>query len=157
MSFQGCALIGLSVWVGGLILLSGVVTPAAFRSLKREEASRFLEVLFPAVDRWACVWAWITVGALAVLFWKRHFEPASLVLEIPVGIMFLLTHHLAYVLHPQIREVKRKINLPEFQGTQHQETMRFAFEGMHRNSVRLHLAILILGFFALALVPRFLR
>jgi hypothetical protein len=135
----------------------GVVTPTIFRSFQKPEAGRFLEVLFPAVDRWTFVWAGVTVGTLAALFLNRHFAPRSLVIEIPIGTMFLLNLHSVVILHPQIRELKRKINLPQYQGTAHQRTMQNAFERLHLRSVQLHGLLLFLGLFTLGLAPRFLR
>ena len=157
MAFRICASVGLALWVGGLCLFMAVVIPTAFRSFGKEEAGRFLEVLFPAVDRWCLVWGVVAVGALALLFLKRHFALRSLALEIPVGLMFVLTLYIGLVLHPEIHELKRKINLPEFQSSVHQQTMKFAFDRLHRVSVRLHGAILTLGLLSLGLTPRFLK
>jgi len=152
-----CASIGLGVWVGGLTLWMGVVTPTVFRSLKKEEAGRFLGVLFPAVDRWASVWGLVSAGFLFLLFYGRHFEPRSLVLELPVLVMLILTLYCTFILHPQVRDLKGKLGREEFQGTAHLETVRFAFSNLHKRSVQLHLLILILGWFSLGLVPGFLE
>ena len=157
MTLQICAWIGLALWVGGLSLLMGVVTPVTFKALQKQEASRFLELLFPAAERWALVWGGVTVGALLALFLNRHLQLRSLMIEAPVGLMFLLNLHLAVILHPQIQELKRKINLPQYQGTSHQQTMQSAFTRLHRRSVQLHLLLLTLGLFSLGLAPRFLR
>ena len=148
--------IALALWVGGLSLFSLVVTPVSFRRLPKEEAGRFVGLLFPAVDRWAVVWGTIATLSLLVTFLNRHFAPRSLALEIPVGIMLLLSLHSAYILHPQIQELRRKMALPEFQGTAHLEKLRFAFSHLHRRSVQLHTVMLVLGWFSLGLLPRFL-
>ena len=155
--FIRCAWISLSLWVGGLSLFVGVVIPTSFRTFKKEEAGRFLEPLFPAVDRWALIWGTVAAGCLSLIFLRRHLEIRSLVIEIPVILMFLLTLHVTLVLHPQIWEVKRKLGLREFQGTAHGQTLQFAFNRLHRASVQLHLAILALGLLSLGLAPRFLR
>ncbi len=164
MTLASCAFIGLALWIGGWALMIGVVTPVIFRAhnqepplIRREEAERLLGVLFPAVDRWTLVWGGVTAGTLAALFLNRHFEPRSLVIEIPVGLMFLLNLHSVVILHPQIRELKRKINLPHYQGTSHQQTMQNAFNRLHLRSVQLHGLLLFLGIFVLGLCPRFLR
>ncbi|MBI3333273.1 MAG: DUF4149 domain-containing protein [Candidatus Omnitrophica bacterium] len=152
-----CVSVALALWVGGLSLFVGTVIPVSFRSFKKEEAGRFLEVLFPAVDRWCLVWGAAAAGALFLLFRSRHLAPASLALELPVGLMFLLTLYVARVLHPEVHELKRKINLPEFEGSAHQQTMKFAFDRLYKVSVRLHGLLLLLGWFSLGLVPSFLR
>ena len=153
---KSCAAIALSLWVGGLTLFVGVVTPVSFRSLGREEAGRTVGFLFPAVDRWACVWSVAAVISLAGFYWGRHFQPRSLVLEIPVAVMAALTVHLVWILNPQIAEQRQLLDQPEFQGTVHAEKFRFGFNRLHRLSVRVHAVILFLGWLALALVPSFL-
>ena len=81
----------------------------------------------------------------------------SLALMILVGLIFVLTLYLIVSLHPQIRELKRKLSLSEFQGTAHQQTIQFTFNRLHRRSVWMHLLILILGFLSLGFIPRFLQ
>lgn len=152
-----CAAIALALWVGGLSLFIGVVIPVSFRSFGKPEAGRFLDPLFPAVDRWCLIWAAVTAGALFALFLNRHFALRSLVLEIPVGLMFVLTLYTTLILHPEIHEVKRKLQLPELQGTAHQQSIQFAFNRLHQRSVQLHGLILTLGLFSLGLTPRFLK
>lgn len=147
--FRICAAIALALWVGGLSLFMGVVIPVSFHSFGKGEAARFLETLFPAVDRWCLVWAAVTVGVL--------FALRSLVLEVPVGLMFVLTLYTTRILHPEIHEVKRKLQLPEFQGTAHQQSIQFAFNRLHQRSVQLHGVILTLGLLSLGLTPRFLK
>ena len=152
-----CAWIGLALWIGGLTLFIGVVTPVAFKTFGKEEAARFVGVLFPAVDRWALIWSLVTAGSLARIFLNRHFALRSLALELPVGLMVVLTLYTSLILHPHIRELKRKIDLPEFQQTAHQQTIQFAFHRLHRCSVQIHGVILTLGLLSLGLAPRFLR
>ena len=131
-------IIGLSLWVGGV-------------------AGRFLGFRFPPADRWACFWGAVTLGTLLLFFLNRHLVFSSLVFEFPVALMFFLTFHATFILHPQIRELKRKLNLPEFQQTAHQQTMQFSFNRLHRRSVLYHLLILLLGLLSLGLIPPFLR
>jgi len=135
------AAISLALWVGGLGLF----------------ICRFLDAIFPGVDRWGLVWGTAAMGALILLFLNRHFALRSLVLEVPVAVMYLVTLHLTLVLHPEIYELKRKLSLPEFQGTAHRQTIQFAFNRLHRLSVQLHGIILVLGLLSLGLTPRFLR
>lgn len=154
--FHTCASVGLGLWTGGLTLFFLVVTPASFRQLPKEEAGRWVGSLLPAVDRWSVVWGTVTCGSLFWVFLNRHFEPRSLALELPVLAMFLLTLHGAYVLHPQIQDLRRKIALPEYQGTARLEKFQFGFRHLHRNSVRLQMLNLVLGWYGLGVLPRIL-
>jgi len=83
-----CAWVGLALWVGGLALVAGIIAPAAFKILGKQEAGRLLGMLFPILDRWALVWGAVTVVSVLLLFMNRHFALRSLTLELPVGIMF---------------------------------------------------------------------
>ena len=156
-AIKSCIFIGLGLWVGGLSLWMGVIAPVSFRLLGREEAGRILNALFPPVDRWLMTWAIVSAGSLFFYFLNRHFTPRSLVLELPVALMFCLNYYTAVVLHPQVRDLRRRLNLPEFQNTSHLEKIRFAFDRLHRRSVQLHAVILFLGWLTLGLVPTFLR
>jgi len=154
--FKICAWISLSLWIGGLVLWTAVVTPAAFRCFKKEEAGRFLRPLFPAVDRFLLVWALVAAGAIFLSFWNQHLSPQALALEVPVGVMSGLTVYLVEILHPQIRDLSKDLADSKYQGTAHLEKIRFAFNRLHRLSVRLHVIILTLGFLSLGLCPRVL-
>lgn len=149
--------VALALWVGGLAILMAVVTPAAFRSLPKEEVGRYLGVLFPMANRWFLFWSATAMVALFFLFLNRHFHLRSLVIEIPLGLMFVLTVYASLILYPQIHDMKRKIHLPEFQGTAHQQTMTFAFNQLHMRSVQIHAAVLVLGIISLILTPKFLE
>ena len=155
-ALESCATLGLGLWVGGLTLFLGVMVPVCFRKLGKEEAARALELLFPVVDRWAVVWGAVTCVSLFLIFMSRHFTLRSLVLEVPVGILFGLTLHSAWNLHPQIQDLRRRMAMPEFQGTAHLDKLRFSFNRLHRESVRMHGVLLFLGLLSLGLMPRFL-
>ena len=154
MIFSVCASIALGLWVGGLTLFLGVITPVSFRRFGKEEASQYVGALFPAVDRWNMVWGGAACGALYLILFNRHFLPRSLVLELPVAVMYLLTLHAGLVLHPQISDLRRRIADPKFAGTAHLEKLRYNFARLHKRSVQLHSAILFLGWFSLGLLPR---
>lgn len=148
--------IALGLWVGGWAFWVMAVTPALFRGMERQEAGRVVGILFPAVDRWIQTWAAATVVLALAAFPGRHFEVRSLFLEIPIGIMACLTWYLTVVIHPKARELKRRLHDPELQGTTRSEEIRFAFNRMHRRSVRIGGLLLLAGIFALGLAPRLL-
>ena len=154
MIFSNCASIALGLWVGGLSLFLGVVTPVSFRRFGKEEGGQYVSALFPAVDRWGMLWGGVACGALYAVFLNRHFVPLSLMLEIPVAVMYLLTLHAGWVLHPQITDLRRRIADPKYAGTAHLEKLRYNFARLHKRSVQLHGAIIFLGWFSLGLLPR---
>lgn len=139
MIFSSCASIAMGLWVGGLSF-----------------GCRYTDTPSRALDRWGMVWGGVTCGALYGVFLGRHFLLRSLVLELPVAVMLLLTLHAGLVLHPQISDLRRRIAEPKFAGTAHLEKLRTCFARLHRRSVQLHTVILFLGWFSLGLVPRLL-
>ena len=75
------------------------------------------------------------------------------VLKICLAFLAWLIIYSVFILRPQVRELERKLALPEFQGTAHYQTMAFSLKRFHRRSVRIYLLILILGVLTLGLVP----
>ncbi len=157
MILSAVVVVAAALWVGGQLFFAAVVTPAVFRSLQKEEASKFLGALFPIADRWFSLWGLITFVSLLLFFWGRHGEIPSLMLEIPAGLAFLLTCHSVFIIHPQIRELKRKMSLPDFRGSVHLQVMEFSFGRLHHYSVTLHLLVLGLGLATLVLIPSSLK
>ena len=55
-----------------------------------------------------------------------------MVLKICLALLVGLIFYWLFILRPQIRELKRKLSLPEFQGTAHQQTMEFSFQRLQK-------------------------
>ena len=70
---------------------------------------------------------------------------------LPAAAMLLLMLHAAWILHPQIRDLRRKIADPKFSGTAHLAKLKFCFDRLHRRFVQLKRVILLLGGFSLAM------
>ncbi len=151
-----CTVVSLAVWVGGFIFFSGVMAPVLLRRLGQEEAERILDILSAGVDRWTLVWSTVAAGMIGLHFMDRHFALRSLVLELPILGMLLLTWYRGWILHPQLRDLKRRLKLPQFQGTAHLETVRFSCKRLERRSKQSTTAIVFLGLFSLGLIPGFL-
>ncbi len=157
MILPAAVVVAAALWVGGQLFFAAVVTPAVFRSLQKEEASKFLGTLFQIANQWFFFWGLVMVVSLLLFFWEHHFEFPALILEIPAGLAFLLTCHSVFIIHPQIRELKRKMSLPDFHGSVHLQVMEFSFGRLHRYSVTLHLLVLGLGLAILVSIPSSLK
>lgn len=57
----------------------------------------------------------------------------------------LLTLHAAWILHPQIADLQRKIADPKFAGTAHLAKLQFCFGRLRRRFAQLQRVILLLG------------
>lgn len=84
-------------------------------------------------------------------------EIGVLLLKVGAGVIFLLTGYRALILRPQIRFLKVKITLPEYQGTAHQKTMIFSLGHLEKVSNRLGRVILLMGILWLGVFPFLLR
>lgn len=151
--FKVLLFVSVAFWLGGLMFWSFIVLPIAFKSFPKAEAGRFVSVIFPAADYWAVVFAVLTVTGLGGIFLGFYGTTEALMLEIPVGIMFLLTLHTAVVLHPRIQALRRKLQKQEFQETAHLDRIRFDFDRLHHRSVWIQMVIFILGFYVLGALP----
>ncbi len=57
----------------------------------------------------------------------------------------MMALYFLFILRPQVRESERKLNLPEFQGTAHRQTIQCAFRKLQWACVRTQVLMLILG------------
>lgn len=67
----------------------------------------------------------------------------------------ILTLYLAVIVHPQIRDLRRRVALPEFQGTAHLVRLRFCLDQMNRLWIRVRAAVVALA--ALGVLLRVLQ
>lgn len=80
-----------------------------------------------------------------------------LLLKIGLGAIGILTFYRLVILRPQILFLKRKISLPEYQGTAHQRTMAFSLGQLERAWRRLRLVIILIGLFLAGALPILFR
>ena len=73
--------------------------------------------------------------------------------KILFGLLVSLILYAAFVLRPQITELKRKMNLSEFQGTEHLKTMQFSLRRLEGRFHRLRWLILAVGLLTLGWIP----
>lgn len=109
-----------------------------------------------ALDRWGLIWGSASGLFLYMAFLGRHFESRSLLLEVPVALMGLLTLHAVFVLHPQIADLRRQMADPKYAGTARLAKLQACFNRLRLRSVQLRVGTLFLGWFSLGLVPRLL-
>lgn len=65
--------------------------------------------------------------------------------KVCIGLLAWLLFYRRCILRPQIQEIRRKLDLPEFQGTAHRQSLQFAFANLRRRWVRVRVSILLLG------------
>lgn len=97
-------LIGLSLWLGGSITISGFLLPLAFQVLPREQAGHYANAVFPIYFNASLV-------LVAGLFLLQGDRPRRLLLGIAAA---LLLFNIAVVL-PQMQALKSSHMAPEVQ------------------------------------------
>jgi hypothetical protein len=86
----------------------------------------------------------------------------NLLLKIAVVLSLLcwlgVSLYLAFIVRPQIKELRRKMQLPEFAGSFHYKTMEVAFQRLLKASLRVHKIRFVLGIAtAVVIAAAFLR
>ena len=135
-----CASVALGFWIAGL--------SAAYWKGKIPSSG---------IDRWGMIWGGLTGLFLFRFFLNRHFEPRSLLVELPVAGMVLLTLHSAWIFQPQIADLQHRVADPKYAGTVHWEKLRLCFGNLRKRSVQLHGVILALGGLSLGLMAALFR
>ena len=144
-------LLALGVWLGSVVFFSFVAAPTLFGALGRETAGRAVSAIFPryyAIGGGCGAVALVSGLLLGVLqgAWGRSFT-AALVL---VAIMTGLVAYAGWILLPQASQARQeRARSPE--GTAGHEAAEAHFAALHRLSVLLNGAVLVLGIAAFAL------
>lgn len=131
--------VGLAVWVGGLVVLGAVAAPHLFQSLPTEQAAD----LFGRILR---TFGWVTFacGAVAMAGASLMYVAAPRGGVLPwlrivlLSVMLFIALGAQFGVHPKIAELR------------HDPSKRSEFETYHKTSERLALLNLILGLSLLA-------
>lgn len=132
--------ISAAVWIGAIVFQSAIVAPAVFVDLDETAARSFLRTLFPRFFRLGLVCGALMLAALLAIGVVVGWTATAIALASIAGVMIVLeTVSLALVPH---------INAARDAG----EAGAAKFERLHRTSVLLTVAILLLGIAFLAIV-----
>jgi len=72
--------------------------------------------------------------------------------KVCIGLLAWFFFYRTCILRPQIQEIQRKLDLPEFQGTAHRQSLQFTFTNLRRRWVWVRVLILLLGILLLGLL-----
>ena len=136
--------VSLTMWVGGMVMASAIVTPVVFKVLAPDDAGRFLGLFFPRYYRFGIICGLVAAGTLLARLAGRHFWPSSLVQEAGIGTMVLLTVYAGYGLHPKIRRLKAVMHSPATSASEKVDAQN-AFVRLHRQSMHVNGLTLLVG------------
>jgi hypothetical protein len=145
--------LSLSLWTGGIVMYTFVVTPAIFRALHRDLAARVVGVLFPGYYFFNLA---VSLAALAIFLLAWAFGD-SLGLGSPgwglslalLGAGVTLNLFIVLKLYPDIKAVKKEIST--FETVPADSPSRRTFGRLHAVSAALNVLLLADGFALLAL------
>lgn len=142
-------LLALGVWVGSVVF-SFFTAPTLFGALPRDLAGRAVSAIFPRYYALGAV-----CGAVALLsgFLMGRRQPAfGRLLACELVLLLLMTGIVLYagrVVLPQAAEARS--SLPTLEGTPAFDGAKARFDALHRRSVMLNGAVLILGVASIAI------
>lgn len=156
MSFlaQFLYLLGLVVWVGGIIFFSFFTTPILFSELPKEMASQVIAAIFPRYY----LLGYVAGGMMAfgTLVEAALVKQLPLIRVILLALMLGCSIYAGTVVRPQVHDLKIQMKTVE-EGTELGATLKARFAGQHRLSVVLNMVVLIAGLILVGIVAFRLR
>lgn len=140
--FDGVYLFALASWVGGISFFSFAVAPVIFRVLGAEGGARFVRALFPRYYAWVVVCGAVALPALisGVLCYPELRGP---MVGVQAGLILAGTVTMLYCGNT----LTPRINAARDAGPAEADR----FDRLHRRSVRLNGAVLVIGIVLLVL------
>lgn len=156
MSFfvQWIYLLGLALWVGGIVFFSFFTTPTVFIQLPKEMASNLISALFPKyyLLGYFCGGAM----ALATLIESALMRQLPWIRLLVLALMIGCSVYAGQAIRPQVHDVKVQMKSVE-EGTDIAKTLKTRFDSLHRLSVVLNVVVLAGGLFLISIVAYRLR
>ena len=146
-------LVALVVWIGGVIFFSLVAAPTLFQSLPREVAGRATSVIFPRYYLVGGIAAGVALLTGAARGLIAGNWPRALVIEmVLIALMGGMTIYAGQVILPEAQRIRA--TLPAIEGSPEHPVAQARWAVLHRRSVRLNGAVLLLGLVTLWFVAQ---
>ena len=140
-------------WIGGVIFFSLVAAPTLFQSLPREVAGRATSVIFPRYYLVGGIAAGVALLTGAARGLIAGNWPRALVIEmVLIALMGGMTIYAGQVILPEAQRVRA--TLPAIEGSPEHPVAQARWAVLHRQSVRLNGAVLLLGLVTLWFVAQ---
>jgi len=140
----------LTLWVGGIVLFTFIVTPVIFKSYPRDQAGEIVGRLFPGYFLYNLVLA----ALVLVLFFIVANDQSKLAYRISlvcVVTALLINLFIVFKLHPDTVRVKQQVS--SFESESPDSPARKQFRRLHGISAVLNLALLAEGIVLLITGP----
>jgi len=156
MSFlaQFLYLLGLVLWVGGIVFFSFFTTPTVFTQLPKDMASLVITAIFPKYYLLGYVaGGMMTLGTLTEALLVKQLPLIRVVL---LAVMLGCSVYAGSVVRPQVHDLKVQMKTVE-EDSDLGKTLKARFDGLHRRSVVLNIVVLAGGLVLIGIVAYRLR
>lgn len=156
MSFlaQFLYLLGLVLWVGGIVFFSFFTTPTVFTQLPKDMASLVITAIFPKYYLLGYVaGGMMTLGTLTEALLVKQLPLIRVVL---LALMLGCSVYAGSVVRPQVHDLKVQMKTVE-EDSDLGKTLKARFDGLHRRSVILNIVVLAGGLVLIGIVAYRLR
>ncbi|HEU4401336.1 MAG TPA: DUF4149 domain-containing protein [Candidatus Polarisedimenticolia bacterium] len=143
-------LLALSVWIGAIVFFSFVTAPSLFGALPRDLAGRATAAIFPRYYLLGGICGLLALTTGVVLGALAGFRGLLLAELALLAVMSGLTFYAGRVILP--RAARLRLDLASLQGTPDYDAAKTRFDLLHRRSVGLNGAVLLLGLGTIAIV-----
>jgi MFS family permease len=135
-------ILSLILWFGAGVFFSFIVIPSLFSSLGRDSAGGVLGVIFPIYYVWGTLFGLLLFAGTTLWAWiEKEWSWNLLFSLVACALMLGANLYASYEISPKIREIKNVSSLQE------KDLFRTEFNRLHRLSVILNTAVLILGLY----------
>lgn len=156
MSFvaQFLYLLGLVLWVGGIVFFSFFTTPTVFTTLPKDMASQVITVIFPRYYLLGYIAGGMMLfGTLVEALLVKQWPWIRLALLV---VMLAASVYAGVVVRPQVHDLKIQMKTVE-EDTELGKTLKARFDSLHRFSVILNMLVLGGGLVLIGIVAFRLR
>jgi uncharacterized membrane protein len=140
----------LALWVGGIAVVTFIITPSIFRSFGRDQAGQIVGKLFPRYFLYNLVLAALALVLFFLVAGDQTSPAARLSLFLSTVALFI-NAYVVFKLHPDTVRVKQQIS--SFEQEPSDSAARKQFKKLHALSASLNLLLLAVGIVLLLMSP----
>jgi len=156
MSFlsQYLYLLGLVLWIGGIVFFSFFTTPTLFTELPKDMASQVITSIFPKYYYLGYfAGGMMALGTLMEAFLVKQLPWVRVVL---LALMLGCSIYAGVIVRPKVHDLKVQMKAVE-EDSDLGKTLKARFDGLHRLSVILNMIVLVGGLCLIGIVAFRLR
>jgi uncharacterized membrane protein len=137
-------LLALILWIGGMAFFSFLAAPSIFHVLPRAEAGKVVTAIFPKYYWQGIICGVVALAASVALGLRTRWSGLLILRVILLGIMVMAVLYASLGVQPKIHALREQLASLESQSSP-MDPLRLEFDRLHRRSVGINAAVLLLG------------